>query len=240
MERVVEDSGHFVTLSPNYRHHHPVEGGDQQCGLQLELRDVLPCHQELRCERSALTVPLLRQDPPPAYAKTSPSSPASSTLTTSTLLSPSLLPPYPRPSSPPPPYSPPPQPPSRRLLVVLTVVIMLLSSLTVGITWKHWELMASIQSQGKKVDHAPASTPPRYILGPESYLPIFDTFLYNSQHFSIASKQTQRYKHKHCAFLNISLSHTIQYQQTCSIYPAENLAKYGFFESFQCSGSDRK
>merc|ERR1719458_2049670 len=111
--------------------------------------------QELRCERSALTVPLLRQDPP-AYAKTSPSSPASSTLTTSTLLSPSLLPPYPRPSSPPPPYSPPPQPPSRRLLVVLTVVIMLLSSLTMGITWKHWELMSSIQSQGKKVDHLEA------------------------------------------------------------------------------------
>jgi len=39
---------------------------------------------------------------------------------------------------------------------------MLLSSLTVGITWKHWELMSSMQlSQGKKVDHAPASTPPR-------------------------------------------------------------------------------
>ena len=78
-----------------------------------------------------------------------------------TLLSPTLLPPYPRPSSPPPPYSPPPQPPYRRLLVVLTVVIMLLSSLTVGITWKHWELMSTIQSQGKKVDQASASPPPR-------------------------------------------------------------------------------
>ena len=93
MERGVEDTGGHccVTLSPNYRHHHPVDGGDQHCGLQLELRDLVPCNQELRCERSALTVPLLRQDPP-AYAKTSPSSPASSTLTTSTLLSPSLLP----------------------------------------------------------------------------------------------------------------------------------------------------
>ena len=126
----------------------------------------------------------LRQDPPAySYAKTSPSSPASSsTLTTSTLLSPSLLPPYPhRPSSPPPPYSPssPQNPPSRRLLVVLTVVIMLLSSLTVGITWKHWELMSTIQSQqgGKKVDdQTPASTPPRYTLGLKSHLTNFDAF----------------------------------------------------------------
>ena len=174
-----EETEHCVILAPD--HHHPhhhhtmvdnLDGGDDQCGFQLELRDVLHCNQpdhnlpmlrqELRCERSALTVPLLRQDPP-AYAKTSPSSPASSTLTTSTLLSPSLLPPYPRPSSPPPPYSPPPQPPSsRRLLVVLTLVIMLLSSLTVGITWKHWELMSTIQSQGKKVEQAPATSPPRY------------------------------------------------------------------------------
>ena len=179
MERGVQDTGHCVTMSPNcpHHHHHPmvssVDGGDEHCGLQLELH----CNQELRCERSALTVPLLRQDPP-AYAKASPSSPASSTLTTSTLLSPSLLPPYPRPSSPPPPYSPPPQPPSRRLLVVLTVVIMLLSSLTVGIAWKHWELMSSMQQlEGKKVDHAPASPPPRYTLGPESCPSIFYAFL---------------------------------------------------------------
>ena len=186
MEDEGQEQGRFETHSHLYHHYHHMtvdivdvgaehfhgqlqRGDDEQCG-DLQLSNVQPRNgaditapllgQEMRCERSALTVPLLRQDPP-AYSKASPSSPASSTLTTSTLLSPSLLPPYPRPSSPPPPYSPPPQPPYRRLLVVLTVVIMLLSSLTVGITWKHWELMSTIQSQGKKVDQASASPPPR-------------------------------------------------------------------------------